>query len=137
MLPLVSIRLETDSPELLFQPNDSLRCAYQIDAVEADQIQAVEASVLWYTEGKGDEDLGVHYFERRTPTDTIDGDLRQLRQIETRLPPSPLSYAGVIVKIRWCVRIRLFLRGGEKTYLEELVFHLGGAVPNLSTVGSS
>jgi len=59
-----------------FAVGDELVCEYQIDAVEAAEIQAVEASILWHTEGKGDDDLGVHFFERRlpaTPTTAICG----------------------------------------------------------------
>jgi hypothetical protein len=70
--------------------------------------------MLWYTEGKGDEDMGVHFFERRTPDDAEQRDLRRLHRFETVLPPSPLSYNGLVVKIRWCVRVRVFLRRGRK-----------------------
>jgi hypothetical protein len=109
--PLISICLEGQKKH--YQPGDELACEYQIDAVEATDLQAVEASVLWYTEGKGDEDLSVHYFERRTPTDADDGDLRPLRRFRTRLPNSPLSYRGAILNVCWCVRVRAFLQRGK------------------------
>ena len=32
--------------------------------ITREQIQAIEVSVLWYSEGKGDEDLEVHEFWR-------------------------------------------------------------------------
>jgi hypothetical protein len=83
--------------------------------------------VLWYTEGKGDEDLGVHFFERRVPADADHGDLRVLRRFTTRLPNSPLSYSGAIFSVRWCVRVRLFLRRGREM-MQEVPFVLG-AVP--------
>jgi hypothetical protein len=114
--PLISICL--DGLRKQFQPGDELGCEYQIDAVEAHDIVAVEASVLWYTEGKGDEDLGVHYFERRIPTDAEEGDLRPLRKFRTRLPNSPLSYRGVILSVFWCVRVRVFLRRGKDVYYD-------------------
>ena len=116
MEPLIAIRIR--SPNRVFHPGDLLVCEYQIDAVQASEIQAVETSVIWYTEGKGDVDLGVHFFERYTPSDMVDGDLRQLHRIETRLPASPMSYHGVIVKIRWCVRVRLFWGRGKETYAD-------------------
>jgi hypothetical protein len=34
------------------------------------------------------------------------------------LPPSPQSYDGVIVKVRWCVRVRAFLTGGQEVVSE-------------------
>jgi hypothetical protein len=119
--PLISLRI--CSPTCVFQPGDRMQYEYQIDAVQPADIQAVEVSVMWYTEGKGDEDLGVHHFERYTPSDAIDGDLRQLHCLETTLPPTPLSYNGAILKIRWCVRIRLFWGGGKETTLDR-VFQL-------------
>jgi hypothetical protein len=122
MEPLISLTLR--DPRRIFQPGDELECEYQIDAVPAEEIQAIEASVLWYTEGKGDEDLAVHYFERRVPGDAENGDLRPLRRFHSRLPNSPLSYNGAIVKIRWCVRVRLFLRRGKEVIFER-PFQLG------------
>ena len=120
--PLISICL--DGQKKQFQPGEELGCEYQVDAVDAHDIQAVEASVLWYTEGKGDEDLSVHYFERRIPSDAEEGDLRPLRKFRTRLPNSPLSYRGVIMNVRWCVRVRVFLRRGKDVFYD-YPFQLG------------
>jgi hypothetical protein len=117
MEPLLSLQLL--HPTRVYQPGDELVGDYQIDAVEPHEILAVEASVLWYTEGKGDEDLAVHFFQRRVPTDAEDGDLRRLHQFRTLLPNSPLSYSGQIVKIRWCARVRVFLRGGKEVFFEQ------------------
>jgi hypothetical protein len=102
-----------------FAAGDELVCEYQIDAVDPSDIQAVEASVLWHTEGKGEDDLGVHFFERRLPADADGGDLRPMRRLRTRLPNSPLSYGGAILSIRWCVRLRLFLRRGREFLVEQ------------------
>jgi hypothetical protein len=122
MEPLISLCLV--GPRRNYAAGDELVAEYQLDAVLADEVQAVEASVLWYTEGKGEEDMGVHFFERRLPSDAEDGDLRPLRRFRTTLPSSPLSYAGAIFTIRWCVRVRLFLRRGRE-YLQEQPFTLG------------
>ncbi len=126
MEPLLSLQLA--EPRRIYQPGDELECECQIDAVEANDIQAVELSVLWYTEGKGDEDLGVHFFQRRVPRDCEDGDLRPMYRFRTILPNSPLSYSGEIVKIRWCARVRLFLKKGKELYFEQ-PFTLGSVVP--------
>lgn len=130
--PLIAISIR--SPNGIFHPGDQLDCEYQVDAIQPSEIQAVEVSVLWYTEGKGDEDLGVHYFERFTPGDVVDGDVRQLHRLQTELPRTPLSYAGKIVKIRWCVRVRLFWGRGKETSADR-VFQLvprpvGGPKPS-------
>ena len=120
--PLISLCLI--GPRRSFSAGDELVAEYQFDAVLPEDIQAVEASVLWYTEGKSEEDLGVHFFERRLPLDADEGDLRQLRRFRTRLPNSPLSYAGAIFSIRWSVRVRLFLRRGREL-MYEVPFVLG------------
>lgn len=117
MEPLLSIQLFDYLPRHL--PGDILKCDYQIDAVPREQIQAVEASVLWYTDGKGDEDMGVHFFERRVAHDEDEsGDLRILRSFSTPLPESPLSYQGGIVQVHWCVRLRAFLPKGKEVALD-------------------
>jgi hypothetical protein len=124
--PLLSLCLAGTRRE--FAAGDELVCEYQIDAIEAAEIQAVEASVLWYTEGKGEEDMGVHFFERRLPADADEGDLRPMRRIRMRLPNSPLTYSGAILSIRWCVRLRLFARRGREFVLEE-PFTIGSVPP--------
>ena len=52
----------------------------------------------------------------------------------TDLPASPLSYEGVIVKIRWCVRVRLFF-GGGRDFVSEHVFDVGGIPPAQRAAG--
>lgn len=118
-----------------FSAGEELIAEYQFDAVGADEIQSAEASVLWYTEGKGEEDLGVHYFERRTPAEADHHDLRTLRRFSTSLPNSPLSYSGAIFSVRWCVRVRLFLRRGREL-VQEVPFVLG-AVPAVAATAET
>ena len=167
MQPLISLRV--GDSRRVWRPGEQLEMEYQIDAVSAEDLLAVEASILWYTEGKGDEDLAVLYFERRTAADferrtTADferrgasdagegalsggasndltapndpdvpaGDLRELRKVSVTLPNSPLSYQGAIVKVRWCARVRAYLRGGKESFFE-CPFQLG-AVPASSAL---
>ena len=117
MEPLLSLQLYHDPA--IYRPGDVLRFDFQIDAVQADQISAVEASVIWLTEGKGDEDLGVHFFERRVPHDEPTSDLRPLHSCSVELPKSPLSYAGHILQVRWLVRVRFFARSGKEHCIEK------------------
>jgi hypothetical protein len=117
MEPLISLCFV--GPRRAFAAGDEFEAEYQIDACDPDEIQAIEAAVLWYTEGKGDEDIGVHFFERRTPADSEDGDLRPLRRFRIRLPNSPLTYQGAIIAIRWCIRVRLFLKKGRQFVAEQ------------------
>ena len=126
MEPLISARLKDQGR--VFYPGETLECEFQVDAVPLDDIHAVESSIMWYTEGKGDEDLAVHYFERRVRADAEDGDLRALRRFQSVLPNTPLTYQGRILNVRWCVRIRVFLKKGKEIFFE-LPFQLGDAPP--------
>ena len=63
MEPLVSLTIQNN--QSVFKPGEELNCEYQIDAIDERRIQSIETSVMWYSVGKGDEDLGVHFFERR------------------------------------------------------------------------
>ncbi len=131
--PLISIVVQ--GAHRVMQPGDLLSGQLQIDSVGPDEVQSVEVSVLWYTEGKGDEDLGVSHFRRYTPEDGSEIPLCELRDFSTTLPNSPLSYDGLILKIRWCVRVRVFLPRGRQAVAEQ-AFQLGnvpGAVVTIPT----
>ena len=78
-------------------------------------VRSAELSVLWYTAGKGEEDFAVHHFERFVDEPARPLDLRLPRRFATFLPPSPLSYDGRIVKVCWCVRLRMFPQQGPET----------------------
>jgi hypothetical protein len=44
---------------------------------------------MWQTEGKGEEDLAVHAFQRRVATDAPDGDLRRCCSNRNRVAQQP------------------------------------------------
>ncbi|MES1213101.1 MAG: hypothetical protein ABUL64_00805 [Singulisphaera sp.] len=113
-------------PRARYLPGETLTVEYSVDEVSAELVEAVEISVLWFTEGKGDEDMAVHYFAR--VENDAQQDFSQSRRFSTVLPNSPLSYEGVIVKIHWCVRVRAFLERG-KQLVEEQMFRLGEIPP--------
>ena len=87
----------------------------------------LEASVLWFTDGKGDEDLHVHHFERWNDQRLQALDLSLAHEIDCTLPLSPVSYEGTLVRIRWCVRVRLFRSGGRECITQQ-PFHLVGVL---------
>jgi hypothetical protein len=108
------IALDIDPPKNVYSAGDTLAAKYRLHHVARDEVHAIEASVMWYTEGKGEEDLGVHEFWRRS-TEAGDWiDPRRPASLMTTLPPSPLSYDGQIMSIRWCLRVRAFLEGGRE-----------------------
>ena len=116
MEPLISIQLFGHEPA--YYAGDLLKCDYQIDAVDPHEVTSVEASVMWFTEGKGDEDIGVHFFERRVADEVEPSNLCQLRSFRCVLPHSPLSYDGHMIQLHWCVRVRAFLQRGKEASLD-------------------
>jgi hypothetical protein len=116
----------------LYRPGETLAGSYRFDFVGGDDIQAVECSILWHTEGKGSEDMGVHAFWRHA-IDAGDWiDPRRPGRFSTVLPQSPLSYIGILIKIYWSVRVRLFLSEGREA-VEESAFRLGN-LPDVRTL---
>jgi hypothetical protein len=119
-----AVRLTLDSATAQYQPGNRLSGRFLVDGAQVFGVRSAELSVLWYTTGKGDEDLAVHHFERLVEEAARPLDLRVPRRFATTLPASPLSYDGQIVKVCWCVRLRLFLTTGQET-VTEIPFHLG------------
>jgi hypothetical protein len=132
-VPDAVLAVYLDGNRRAYQPGDTLSGEYQVMGLKSDEPCKVEVSVVWYTEGQGDEDLAVHHFERFSTADRTDIDLRRPQRFSTTLPPSPLSYQGLIVKIRWCVRLRLYLPRGKELF-RELPFQLG-SVPAARSMG--
>ncbi len=124
--PSIRIGFEGDVNE--FQPGDFLKCEFVVGLEPEHVIHAIETSVIWLTEGKGDTDIGVHFFERRQKQALTGDTFKQPQRIGTVLPASPLSYEGQILKIRWCVRVRLFLPDGRQ-FTQDEYFQLGNVRP--------
>lgn len=119
-----AIRITFDSPSAHYQPGDRLSGRFMVEGTQLRPARAVELSVLWYTAGKGEEDMAVHHFERLVDEPLRPLDLRVPRRFATVMPASPLSYDGVIVKVCWCVRVRVFLSQGQET-VTEIPFSFG------------
>ncbi len=123
--PVIFIRLENGTSQ--FQPEDVLVCEYRIDVLPEIKVTGVESSVMWTTTGKGEEDFGVHFFERRPRSTLVATQLRKSHRLSTVLPRSPLSYDGQIIQIRWSVRIRVFADGQQ--FSKDATFRLGSISP--------
>ena len=119
-----TIQLTLDSPTARYQPGDRLTGRFVVAPSQPGAARAAELSVLWYTAGKGDEDMNVHHFERIVDEPARPLDLHVPHRFSTELPASPLSYDGEIVKVCWCVRLRLFLPQGQESMMEA-PFRLG------------
>ncbi len=124
--PAVVILLDGDSR--VHRAGETLSGEYWIESLPAEQVKAIEASVLWHSEGKGDEDMAVHEFWRRSGEGDRPLVPRRAERVATALPNSPVSYDGQIVKLRWCVRVRAVLHRG-KDVVGEKEFRLGVVPP--------
>ncbi|MEN1682150.1 MAG: hypothetical protein AAGJ46_21440 [Planctomycetota bacterium] len=110
-----AVRVVLDRPNGRYLPGEAIEVVATIDAEAAPLVAAAEVSLLWYTAGKGDEDLHVHAMQRvRGP---LTAETRRLT-LESPLPMSPHSYAGHVVKVCWCVRVRLFDGRRRQTVVE-------------------
>ena len=115
-----------------YRPGETLAGSYRLDSMSGDDIRAIECSILWYTTGKGSEDLGIYAFWRSSIESGDWIDPRTPGRFSTVLPKSPLSYTGVIVKIHWTVRVRVFLADGREI-VEDFPFWLG-SLPDVRVV---
>ncbi|MFO0930815.1 MAG: hypothetical protein U0736_27915 [Gemmataceae bacterium] len=113
-----AVRLEQEQ----YRPGEELVGAFRVDGDPPEQY-TIELSVLWRTEGKGDEDLGVVLFQEWSAEgNALEFDRPQ--PFAVQLPRSPLTYDGELVKIRWMVRVRVRWNAGQEIVAEE-PFQLG------------
>ena len=91
-------------------------------------VRAAELSVLWYTAGKGEEDMAVHHFERLVDEPARPLDLRVPHRFATVLPPSPLSYDGAD-RESLLVRARATVPAEGQETVAEVPFRLGNVPP--------
>ena len=125
------IRLDGRGNRLYF-PGETLAGSYSLNEIRQSIVESIEISVLWSTEGKGNEDVGVHAFWRLSNQNGDWMEVLRPGRFSVVLPQSPLTYNGNILKIRWCVRIRAFLSNGSQL-LEETPFYLGD-LPDMRTL---
>ena len=123
-----AIQIGLDSHEGPYFPGEDVRGTYQVTHPPEMEVRAVECSLLWHTVGKGDEDLAVVFFRREAAETMVPLHSDQERPFVCKLPASPLSYDGLVVKIVWCVRVRVFFRRGHELMMDK-TFQVGDVAP--------
>lgn len=123
-----NFKIQLDSGSRDYLPSQRLSGHFLMEAAQPWPVRAAELSVLWYTAGTGEEDFAVHHFERAVNEAGRRLDLRLPNRFTTTLPPSPLSYDGRIVKVCWCVRLRVYPQEGPEV-VQELPFRIGDVPP--------
>jgi hypothetical protein len=124
--PCVHIRL--DGEKTAYLPGEVLVGECSLDPALAPQVRRLKVSVLWHTEGKGDEASAVHQTWDFPAEPDAQLDPHGTWRFQTQLPPSPLSYDGFLLKIRWYVRVEALLLDG-KTRGAEVGICLGEVAP--------
>ena len=81
-----------------FRPGDVVEGTvfWQLEPVPAE----VEARLFWYTQGKGDQDVGVVEtlpYPNPAPTER--------RPFRFRLPAGPFSFSGKLISLAWAIEV--------------------------------
>jgi hypothetical protein len=118
----VTIELERTQ----WMPGQVLRGRYALDRPTAPLATGVEVLVYWNTHGKGDEERAYQFRQRATADEGPLLDEQGGGSIAVRLPTSPVSYDGVLVKIVWYVEVRITFAGGADA-TAVATFRLGSA----------
>ncbi len=118
-----ALRLSLCNSDSVYSAGGELKVVWRVSRVDVDELQGLEISVLWHTEGKGDEDLHVHHFAKINESRLKEIGVENEQAIECVLPATPLSYHGQLIRLSWCVRMRLFLSDGREV-LSEAPFYL-------------
>ncbi len=99
-------------------PGERLEFDVMFTPAALENCNAIEVSVIWFTEGKGTEDLNVHFFRRIPAAQLPDRNQEAKLSFQTDLPSGPHSYRGKILNICWAARVRVFLANGEESSLD-------------------
>jgi hypothetical protein len=119
--------LRLDREHGVYLPGDTLSGQFYLEGISRTELGGAELSVLWFTEGKGTSDLGIHAVWRFQPEE-CPLDWRWPQRFSTIIPRAPWSYEGFLIKIRWVVRLRISLRG-KSDLICQVPFKVGNLPP--------
>ncbi|HEY4565529.1 MAG TPA: hypothetical protein VIJ36_21315 [Thermoanaerobaculia bacterium] len=90
------MRIETRDGVTAFLPGETVEgtVGWHFDA----PARSVEVRLLWYTEGKGDQDVGVV-----ASVPLADPATDEVRPFQIRLPAGPYSFSGRLISLVWAV----------------------------------
>jgi len=129
---MAAMEIATEDRRFVFAPGEEVRgkVAWQLDAPP----DTVSLALLWYTEGRGDQDIGI--------AETVSFEApgaEDRRDFRLRLPEGPLSFSGKLISLSWA--LELVAEPGEHTQRVEILvsvtgaeIHLGSEVPPMPAV---
>ncbi len=97
---MIEIQLAQTPPE--YRPGDII--SGRVDWLDLDQqVTSLEVRLIWYTQGKGDQDVGVATSIPCKLT-APSGNL----PFEFSAPSRPFSFSGKLISLIWAVEVVLF-----------------------------
>jgi hypothetical protein len=111
------LEIRVDGGVAAFAPGETLRGTLQWVGEAA--AEAVELRLLWYTEGRGDPDVGVARRLRIEAPSAVGSS-----PFEFEAPSGPYSCSGRLVSIRWA--LEAVTQPGGEAARTELVLAPGG-----------
>ena len=94
------MKISLDGSQTTFEPFERIRG--RVEWFEEKVPEAIEVRLLWYTEGRGDRDVGV------ARTLRIEGlSSTGSREFDFELPSGPYSCSGRLISICWAVEATL------------------------------
>jgi hypothetical protein len=93
-----NLKIDTRDGRRDFAPGEMvpLACAWQLD----EPPESVEVRLVWYTRGKGDQDVRVVETIRYDAPGAMD-----MKRPEFTLPEGPYSFSGKLISLIWAVEL--------------------------------
>lgn len=120
------MQIHLDGGRSAFAPGESVSGTLQWMGDAAPE--RVELRLLWYTEGRGDQDVGV----ARTLCIEAPGSVGS-SPFDFEAPSGPHSCAGRLISVRWA--LEAIVRPGSDSVRQELVVAPGGSPVELGEAG--
>ncbi|MDH3402765.1 MAG: hypothetical protein OES32_08280 [Acidobacteriota bacterium] len=114
---MADLRLELEESRTSFRPGETIRGVARWALEEPPE--ALEVRLFWYTEGKGDQDVGG------VQSTTLDGaGLEGEREFTFTAPAAPLSFSGKLISLVWALEL-VALPAAEAGRAEIVISHTG------------
>jgi len=88
-----------------YAPGGNVTGLVRIETPDALKINKVDVMLEWKTSGKGDKDSAQIDVQEIVKGGQIDGLVEVPYSL--MLPAAPCSYHGRLIKIEWCVKVRI------------------------------
>lgn len=102
----IQIRFKRGGDVLQYQPGDMLEADIEVRSENTITCRDIVVAVGWHTEGKGDRNSGRSYVDPLGVTEIVPG-IPITHQFSCRLPNTPYSYEGELIRIVWALTVKV------------------------------